>query len=344
MPDDERGARSSSSEPGGMRMGAIRHIGVLTSGGDAPGMNAATRAVVRTAIAGGVKVTGILRGYAGLLARDFEELKARSVSNIIQLGGTVLKTSRCPEFFEPGARAEAASNLAACEIDALIAIGGDGTFQGLHLLATEHSFPVVGVPGTIDNDIYGTDFTLGFDTAVNTALESIDKIRDTAASHDRIFFIEVMGRTSGAIALQVGLAGGAEAILVPEVPTDLEHLCAIIEQGRERGKTSFIIVVAEGDDAGGAVTVGEDVRSRTGLDYRVSILGHVQRGGPPTAADRALGSRMGRAAVDAVVSGKTDVMTGVVCGKRQLVPLPETWEKKKAVDLELLEIAEITAS
>jgi len=325
-------------------MSAIQHIGVLTSGGDAPGMNAATRAVVRTGIARGLKVTGIRRGYAGLLARDFEELKAPSVSNIIQLGGTVLKTSRCAPFFEPGPRAEAAESLAACEIDALIAIGGDGTFKGLHLLATEHSVPVIGIPGTIDNDIYGTDFTLGFDTAVNTALESIDKIRDTAASHDRIFFIEVMGRTCGAIALQVGLAGGAEAILVPEVPTDIEQLCDIIEQGRERGKTSFIIVVAEGDDAGGAATVGEEVRTRTGFDYRVSILGHVQRGGSPTAADRGLGSRMGRAAVDAALSCKTDVMTGVVCGETSLVPLPDTWEKKKPVDLDLLEIARITAS
>ena len=325
-------------------MASIRHIGVLTSGGDAPGMNAATRAVVRTAIARGLKVTGIMRGFDGLLSRDCHELKAQSVSNIIQLGGTILKTSRCPEFFDPGPRAEAAANLEACGIDGLVGIGGDGTFQGLHLLAEEHGVRVVGVPGTIDNDIYGTDFTIGFDTAVNTALESIDKIRDTASSHDRIFFIEVMGRTCGAIALEVGLAGGAEAILVPEIRTDIDHLCELIENGKERGKTSFIIVVAEGDDAGGAEDVGEEVRRRTGFDYRVSVLGHVQRGGAPTAADRALASRMGRAAVEVLAAGETDVMTGVVCGKRELVPLPETWEKKKPVDLDLLEITEITGT
>lgn len=325
-------------------MASVTHIGVLTSGGDAPGMNAATRAVVRTAINSGIRVTGINRGFSGLISRDLENLNARSVSNIIQLGGTILKTSRCEEFFEPQGRAQAAETLSVAGIDGLVAIGGDGTFRGLHELTAEHGVPVVGIPGTIDNDVYGTDFTIGFDTAINTALESIDKVRDTAASHDRIFFIEVMGRNCGAIALEVGLAGGAEQILIPEVPTDIDRLCGIIENGRARGKESFIIVVAEGAAAGGARTVAERVHERIAVDYRVSILGHVQRGGSPTSFDRALGSRMGRRAVVAVADGESDVMVGIVCGRMELVPLPATWEKRKQVDLDLLKVAEIAAS
>lgn len=232
-------------------MSAARHIGVLTSGGDAPGMNAAIRAVVRTAIAGGVKATGIMRGFSGLLERELQPMTARSVSNIVQLGGTILKTSRCKAFYEEEGRARAAATLAEAGIDCLVGIGGDGTFHGLSKLSAEHGVAVIGIPGTIDNDIAGTEYTVGFSTAADTALESIDKIRDTAASHDRIFFIEVMGRNCGALALEVGLAGGAEGILIPEVPADLERLSNIIREGRQRGKGSFIIVVAEGAVEGG---------------------------------------------------------------------------------------------
>ena len=307
-------------------------------------MNAATRAVVRTAVANGLAVTGISRGFSGLVAGDFERLDARSVSNIIQLGGTVLRTSRCDAFFEPSGRAAAAENLARHGVDGLVAIGGDGTFRGLHALVAEHGVRCIGIPGTIDNDICGTDHTIGFDTAVNTALESIDKIRDTAASHDRIFFIEVMGRDRGSIALEVGVAGGAEFILIPEVQVDLDRLCRVLTDGRAAGKTSFIIVVAEGACPGGARAAGEAVHERVGLDYRVSVLGHVQRGGSPTSFDRALGSRMGRFAVEALLRGETDKATGIVCGEIALVALPDTWGTEKPIDLELMRVAAVTAT
>jgi len=325
-------------------MAVLRRIGVLTSGGDAPGMNAAIRAVVRTAIARELEVTGVIRGYTGLIAGDFTPLKARSVSNIIQLGGTILKTSRSAEFLTPEGRAKAAARLASAGIDGLIAIGGDGTFRGLTALATEHGTRCIGIPGTIDNDVYGTDFTIGFDTAANTALESIDKIRDTAASLERIFFIEVMGRKCGALALEVGVSGGAEQILIPEIPVDLDGLCRLLEDGRRRGKTSYIIVVAEGALDGGARAAAESVKARLGIDYRVSILGHVQRGGSPTSFDRALASRLGKAAVEALVAGEAGKMVGMVCGRPSLVPLRETWEKRRPPDLELLNVAEITAT
>jgi 6-phosphofructokinase 1 len=325
-------------------MSEVRHIGVLSSGGDAPGMNAATRAIVRTAIANGVEVTGIMRGFSGLIAGEFERLTARSVSNIIQLGGTILKTSRCKEFFEHAGRARAAENMREADIDALVAVGGDGTFRGLHELAGEHEIRVAGVPGTIDNDISGTDYTIGFDTATNTALESIDKIRDTAASHDRMFFIEVMGRHCGALALEVGVAGGAEDIIIPETPADIDRLCGNIVEGRRRGKQSFIIVVAEGAVEGGALTVAESVKERFGIDYRVSVLGHVQRGGSPTSHDRVIASRLGRAAVEALVAGESDIMAAIVCGEVALVPLAKTWKRKKLVDLDLLRVAEVTAT
>jgi 6-phosphofructokinase 1 len=325
-------------------METIRHIGVLTSGGDAPGMNAATRAVVRTALSHGLRVTGIMRGYTGLIEGDFLRMEATSVSNIIQFGGTILKTSRCPAFYEKEGRAVAAERLRTRGVDALVAIGGDGTFQGLHKLEQEQGIPGVGVPGTIDNDVYGTDFTIGFDTAANTALESIDKIRDTAASHDRMFFIEVMGRACGALALSVGLAGGAEAILIPEVPYDLDELCRTLEHGRERGKTSFIIVVAEGVAKGGAREVAEGVKTNLGVNYRVSVLGHIQRGGAPTAFDRQLASLLGRTSVETLLEGRSNVMAGISCGRVELVPLRETWEKKSVVDKELLMVAEVVGS
>lgn len=325
-------------------MKPLRHIAVLTSGGDSPGMNAATRAVVRTAIAAGSQVTGVLRGFKGLIAGDFHPLTARSVSNIIQTGGTVLKTSRSEEFLRAEGRVKAAENIRSAGVEGLVGIGGDGTFRGLHAIAIEHGVAVIGVPGTIDNDVYGTDCTIGFDTAANTALESIDKIRDTAASHDRIFFIEVMGRNCGALALAVGVAGGAEVILVPEVAVNLPAVCDALEDGRRRGKTSYIIVVAEGAHEGGAQAIAEAVKERLGVDYRVSIIGHVQRGGAPTSFDRTLASRLGRAAVEALLAGETDKMAGVLCGRLVLVPLVETWEKRKPVDLDLLKLASITST
>jgi 6-phosphofructokinase 1 len=325
-------------------MSAVKHVAILTSGGDSPGMNAATRAAVRTALARGLEVSGVTRGFGGLIAGDFMPLDARSVSNIIQRGGTILKTTRSLEFLEAEHRAVAAANLSAAAIDGVVAIGGDGTFRGLHALVSEHGIRCIGVPGTIDNDLFGTDYTIGFDTAVNTALESIDKIRDTAASHDRIFFIEVMGRNCGALALSVGVSGGAEEILIPEVPVDVEGLCALLTTGRERGKTSFIIVVAEGAFEGGARAVAKAVSERVGIDYRVSVLGHVQRGGSPTSFDREIGTLLGGAAVDALVAGETDKMAGIVCGRVKLVPLTETWEKRRPADLELLKVAEITAT
>jgi 6-phosphofructokinase 1 len=325
-------------------MHELKHVGVLTSGGDAPGMNAATRAVVRTALMNGLLVTGVVRGFTGLVAGDFRALQARSVSNIVQLGGTILKTSRCDAFYEPEPRAEAARRMAQAGIDCLVGIGGDGTFRGLRDLTNEHGIPCVGVPGTIDNDIYGTDFTIGFDTAVNTALESIDKIRDTAASHERVFFIEVMGRNCGAIALEVGLAGGAEEVLIPEIPADIDRLCKILVDGKCGGKTSFIIVVAEGAYPGGARAVNEAIYERLGIEGRVSVLGHVQRGGSPTSSDRGLASRIGRAAVEAMLASETDVMVGVRCGEMTLVPLVEATTKRKEVNLDILKVIEITAT
>jgi 6-phosphofructokinase 1 len=325
-------------------MSQVNHIGLLTSGGDSPGMNAAIRAIVRTALAGGTTVTGIMRGFSGLLDSEFVEMTPRSVSNIIQLGGTILKTSRCLDFYETEGRSRAAGILKEKGIDCVVGVGGNGTFRGLNLLGKEHGIRVVGVPSTIDNDIPGTDITIGFSTAANTALESIDKIRDTAASHDRLFFIEVMGRHCGALALEVGLAGGAEAILIPEVEVDLDRVDRIVRDGRQRGKGSFIIVVAEGALEGGAMAAAKGIKERTGVDYRVSVLGHVQRGGSPTSYDRTLASRMGREAVVALMSGETDCMVAVVCNEMKLVPLSVTWAEKKDTNLELLGVAEITAS
>lgn len=324
-------------------MADVTNVGVFTSGGDAPGMNAAIRAVVRTAAARGITVTGITRGYSGLIRGDFNQLGVSSVSNIIQLGGTILKTSRSKAFREVDGRAAAARKLADAGIDALIGIGGDGTFRGLMDLTNEHGVRVLGVPGTIDNDIPGTDDTIGFDTAVNTALESIDKIRDTADSHDRIFFIEVMGRHCGAIAVEVGLSGGAEEIAVPEVALDLDRACSVLTEGRKRGKTSFVVVVAEGAYEGGATAFAAAVKERTGFDYRVSIVGHVQRGGSPTSFDRILASRMGSAAVDALLSGASAQMVGLECDRITLVPLADITNKKKEINLDLLEVARIIA-
>ena len=313
----------------------VRRIGLMTSGGDAPGMNAAIRAVVRHALGRSLEVVGIRRGYAGLLAGELLPLTRAGVANIIQRGGTILGTSRSPEFYQPGGRARAAAVLRGAGIEALVVVGGEGTLHGATLLAAEHGVTVAGVPGTIDNDVYGTDFTIGFDTAVNTALEAIDRIRDTAASHERLFLVEVMGRTCGEIALGVGVAGGAEDVLIPEQPTDLDTLGAELKRSWERGKRSSIIVVAESGKEGHVFTVAERVRALTGLEPRVCVFGHIQRGGTPTARDRILASRLGTAAVDIVLDGG-GMMAGEAGGRVVRVPLRDTWEKRRALAADLL--------
>ena len=313
----------------------VRRIGLMTSGGDAPGMNAAIRAVVRHALGRSLEVVGIRRGYAGLLVGELLPLTRAGVANIIQRGGTILGTSRSPEFYQPGGRARAAAVLRGAGIEALVVVGGEGTLHGATLLAAEHGVTVAGVPGTIDNDVYGTDFTIGFDTAVNTALEAIDRIRDTAASHERLFLVEVMGRTCGEIALGVGVAGGAEDVLIPEQPTDLDTLGAELKRSWERGKRSSIIVVAESGKEGHVFTVAERVRALTGLEPRVCVFGHIQRGGTPTARDRILASRLGTAAVDIVLDGG-GMMAGEAGGRVVRVPLRDTWEKRRALAADLL--------
>ena len=319
-------------------------IGVFTSGGDSPGMNAGIRAVVRSAIYYGRRVVGIHRGYAGMLAGEFTEMGASSVSNIIHLGGTILKTARCQEFMEPEGRAKAAEQLRKAGIEGLVSMGGDGTSHGAHYLWQEHGIAVINVPSTIDNDLYGTDFTIGYDTAVNTALQAIDRIRDTATSHDRIFFIEVMGRYAGFIALAAGAAGGAEIICVPEACATAQEIHNALEAGIARGKRSSIIVVAEGDEEGGAFEVARKVGHLGGYETRVSILGHIQRGGSPTAADRILASQLGAAAVEALIEGDSDKMVGRIHGQIVRTPLEETWDKKKPVDEGLLKLAYILAT
>lgn len=321
----------------------IRGIGVLTSGGDAPGMNAAIRAVVRTGIYLGVEVHGIHKGYSGLIHTDFSRMDLSSVANIIQRGGTILKTDRCPEFHEKKYRALAAENLRAKGIDALVAIGGDGTFRGAHALWEETKFPVIGVPGTIDNDVYGTDVTIGFDTAINTCLDAIDKLRDTASSHDRLFILEVMGRNSGHIAMDVGMGGGADALDIPEAPLGPNEIAKRIARGLKRGKTSSIIVVAEGKTAGKSYSIAEQLKKKHGFEARVCILGHVQRGGTPTARDRKVASVMGALAVRSLTQGYTDAMAGVAGMEAVLVPLKDTFTKKKRFQKDLIELTEVLA-
>lgn len=318
-------------------------IGVLTSGGDAPGMNAAIRSVVRTALTSNIEVVGVYSGYTGLIQNKIVPLSLSSVANIIQRGGTVLKSGRCPEFHKPDVRAAAAEALRASGIQGLITIGGDGTFQGAHLLAAEHGLKVVGVPGTIDNDIYGTEETIGFDTALNTALEAIDRIRDTAASHDRLFIVEVMGRDSGFIAIDVGVAGGAEEVFIPETMANVDQAIQSIKRGMMRGKTSSILVAAEGQKQGRAYDLAEQIRRKAGFEAKVCVLGHIQRGGPPTARDRILASRLGFAAVRALQQGLSDIMVGVQAGQVVPVSLQECTTKKRRVPNELIELAQLLA-
>ncbi len=305
-------------------MAAIHKIGVLTSGGDAPGMNACIRAVVRTGVFMGIKMVGIKQGYQGMIDKKFMDMDARSVCNIIQLGGTMLKTARCEEFRTVEGRKKAYKNLKKEGIDALVAIGGDGTFTGAELLSREFDMPVICVPGTIDNDLYGTDFTLGYDTANNTVIEAIDKIRDTAASHDRLFFVEVMGRDSGCIALWAGIAGGAEAILLPEKETAIDDLIQNLEKGADSHKASSIVIIAEGDKNGGAYNVAKRVKEKFQFyDTKVTILGHLQRGGSPSSFDRVMASRFGYAAVKALLAGHTRKMVGIRGNAVKLTDLVE---------------------
>lgn len=322
----------------------LRRIGILTSGGDSPGMNAGVRAVVRSAVANGVEVLGFKRGYAGLLAGDFIELGPRSVSNVIQMGGTFLGTSRCEEMKTVEGRKKALDVLQQEKVDALVTLGGDGTSRGATALVQEGQVRLIGIPCTIDNDVYGTDYTIGFDTAVNTALESIDKIRDTAQSLERLFFIEVMGRTRGFIALEVGIAGGADHILVPELETDLEALCRELHHHVKGQKRSGIVIVAEGDRPGGAMEIARQVGARLDMDYRVCVLGHVQRGGSPTARDRLLASKLGSAAVYGLLDGKSGCAVGEVDGRLTYTSLPDTWQKAKKLDKELMELVKVLAT
>lgn len=315
-----------------------KRLALLTSGGDAPGMNAAIRSVVRVGISRGLEIIGIRRGYHGLLRGEFWTMGPRDVSNIIQRGGTILHTSRCEEFKSAAGLQRAKEMLEQNQISGLILIGGDGTFRGGEELGRIWSGRIIGVPGTIDNDVFGTDFTIGYDTALNTAMEAIDKIRDTADSHERFFIVEVMGRHNGFIGLGVGIGTGAEEILVPERPFDVRAICQRLCAGRTRGKTSSILVVAEGSEPGGAFKLAEELKQLSKNEYRVVILGHLQRGGSPTAADRILAAKLGAYSVDVFQQGGTGVMAGELSGRLSTTPLRETFGHKKALDEFLLRI------
>jgi len=314
-----------------MKMTSAKVLGVMTSGGDAPGMNAALRSVTRAALGTGFHVLGFDHGYEGILREQFHQLDSRSVSNIVQRGGTILKTARSAEFMSLDGVKKAAANLQKLGVNVMVLIGGDGTFRGAVDLGKFWSGQIIGIPGTIDNDLAGTDYTIGFDTAVNTAVEAIDKIRDTAASHERFFLVEVMGRHCGQIALEVGIAGGAEEILIPEQRVDIHRLCERLRAGRSRGKTSSIIVVAEGVD-GGAAGIAEQLRKLSQNEYRVVILGYIQRGGHPSAKDRCLATRLGFHAVHAALNGESGKMAGEAGGKPVLVPFHIAIKGKRHVD------------
>ncbi|NJO01921.1 MAG: 6-phosphofructokinase [Bacteroidia bacterium] len=320
----------------------MKRIAVFTSGGDAPGMNACIRAVVRCAIYHNIEIYGIKRGYDGMIKGNIYPMNSHSVSNIVQRGGTILKSARSKEFMTPEGRKKAYQQLKNFDIDGLVAIGGNGTFTGGMVFYDEYGIPMVGCPGTIDNDLYGTDYTIGYDTAVNTALEAIDKIRDTADSHNRIFFIEVMGRDSGYIAIRSGIGGGAEIVMVPETRTTIEDVIDILQEGKLKHKTSAIIIVAEGDDEGNAAQIADKVKERTqDLDIKVTTLGHVQRGGSPTAQDRILASRTGIGAVEGLLNGKTNMMTGVVNDELVYTPFSETIAKQKPIQEDLIRMVSI---
>ena len=325
-------------------MNEIRCIGIYTSGGDAPGMNACVRAAIRAALSHDLEVIGIRRGYAGMIESDFVEMDSRSVSNIVQKGGTILKSARSKRFRTPEYRAVAADNLRRAGIDGLVGIGGDGTLRGAVAFYEEHRIPTVGCPGTIDNDLFGTDETIGYDTALNTAIENIDKIRDTADAHDRLFLIEVMGRDAGFIALNCAIGGGAEMVLLPEILSDLDKIKERIRSLMSVQSRSSIVVVAEGEELGGARVVEQALRGDEAfahVDLRVCILGHIQRGGAPTARDRVLASRLGVSAVEALIEGHSNVMVGLLNGEIRLTPMHKVWSRKKTINYELLKLTQL---
>ena len=324
-------------------MDKIKRIGVMTSGGDSPGMNAAIRAVVRTCAYYETECIGIYHGYQGMIAGDFIELNARSVKGIINKGGTFLKSARSKEFMTKEGRQKAFDNFKAANIDALITIGGDGTFTGAIIFNREFNFPVIGIPGTIDNDIAGTSHTLGYDTALNTVVDAVDKIRDTASSHDRLFFIEVMGRDAGHIALNAGIGAGAEEILIPEENLGLERLLESLEKSKQSGKASSIVIVAEGDKSGKNVFELKDYidKNLPEYDVRVSVLGHLQRGGSPSCFDRVLASRMGVAAVESLLEGKSNLMVGLISDEIALTPLENAIKGQSKINKELIRVSDI---
>ena len=312
-------------------------VGILTSGGDAPGMNAAIRAVTRAAIYNGFDVKGIMRGYKGLITDEIIPFQTQNVSNIIQQGGTILKTARCEEFRTPEGRKIAYDNIIKHGISALVVIGGDGSLTGARIFASEYNFPIVGVPGTIDNDLFGTDTTIGYDTALNTIVESVEKIRDTATSHERIFFIEVMGREAGFLALNGAIASGAEAAIIPEIATEVDQLGEFIQQGFRKSKNSSIVLVAESELTGGAIGLAERVKNEfPQYDVRVTILGHIQRGGSPSASDRILASRLGEAAINALLEDQRNVMVGIQNDELVYIPFSKAIKNQKPIKRELL--------
>lgn len=320
-------------------MEKMKCIGILTSGGDAPGMNAAIRAVTRSAIYNGLRVKGIYRGYKGLITGEIKEFKTENVSNIIQQGGTILKTARCEEFHTPEGRKIAYETMQREEIDALIVIGGDGSLTGARIFAQEYDVPCIGLPGTIDNDLFGTDTTIGYDTALNTILDAVDKIRDTASSHERLFFVEVMGRDAGFLALNGAIAGGAEAAIIPEFSTEVDQLEEFIKNGFRKSKNSSIVLVAESKHTGGAMHYAERVKNEyPQYDVRVIILGHIQRGGRPTSHDRIIASRMGVASIEALMEGQRNIMVGIEDNKIVYVPFAKAVKKNKPIDEELLTV------
>ena len=322
----------------------MKKIAVMTSGGDSPGMNACIRAVVRTGIYNGMEVYGIRRGYEGMIDGDFYKMESHDVSNIIQRGGTILKTARSQRFMTAEGRKTAFDNLKLHGIEGFVAIGGDGTFRGATVFEKEYGITCVGVAGTIDNDLFGTDYTLGFDTAINTAIDCIDKIRDTAISHNRLFFVEGMGRDAGFIALSCGIAGGAEAIVIPETETNIDNLISILQNGWQHQKSSAIVIVAEGDERGGAFEIAKLVKEKFNYyDTRVSVLGHIQRGGNPTVRDRILGSRLGMAAVEALADGKKNVMAGLINDELAFTPFANATKHHMDINKQMLKLVEILA-
>lgn len=322
----------------------IKSIGILTSGGDAPGMNAAIRAVTRAGISNGMRTYGIYRGFKGLISDEIEEFKTNSVSNIIQQGGTILKTARSDEFLTTEGRITAFENMKKYGMDALVVIGGDGSLTGASVFANEFNIPVVGLPATIDNDLNGTDTTIGYDTALNTIMQSMDKIRDTATSHERLFFVEVMGRNCGFLALNSAIASGAEAAIIPEISIEKDQLGELIEQGFRKSKSSSMVLVAESEVTGGAMKLAARVKKEyPQYDVRVTILGHLQRGGSPTAQDRILASRMGIAAIQALLENQRNVMIGIHENEIDYIPFKRAIKKQPQISEEMLEVLRISS-